>query len=445
MSLELSLPAYHLDAAGWGTLGMAPAVDRPPPVRITLLPAEEVLRELLLDCRDDILSQSPDARPHLDMYIVGGWVRDRLLGLASSDIDIALSSMTGIQFSRALNPFAAAHRSRYQQRGGGGGELGVDRAAAKPARFSEVPQNPAMSKKLDTAVGRAFGLDVDLVNLRREVYDDEDSRKPSMTFGTAAEDAFRRDATINALFVSLETLEVLDFTGRGLQDLHDKVMRTPLAPRQTFLDDPLRVLRLIRIGSKLGFSIDGEALAWMKQEEVRDALDRKVKRERLSVETVKMLENADPQSPLRVIFETNLYATIFLSRGSSVASAVARVWSPVRGQPWPHTWPRAYRTLAEIAEDPEHRLGRLIPADRSTVAHSWDGSRARLWMMAIYAPVACGRHQDTSLKDTIDSCHRGSNHATRAGAEERGRHGYSQLGRNVASAGHLHTIGLSCE
>ncbi|KAM3558490.1 hypothetical protein MY1884_003951 [Beauveria asiatica] len=110
-----------------------------------------------------------------------------------------------------------------------------------------MKKNAIMSKKLETAGGRLFGLDVDLVNLRKEVYDGQ-TRNPDMEFGTAQEDAFRRDATVNALFYNLKKQQVVDPTGRGLKDLDAKIMRRPLDPMQTFMDDPLRVLRLIRVG-----------------------------------------------------------------------------------------------------------------------------------------------------------------------------------------------------
>ncbi|KAI0199202.1 hypothetical protein F4808DRAFT_461980 [Astrocystis sublimbata] len=93
-----------------------------------------------------------------------------------------------------------------------------------------------------------------------------------MEFGTAEEDAFRRDATVNAMFFHLEKQEVVDFTGRGLIDLDAIIMRTPLDPRQTFMDDPLRVLRLIRVGSRLGFALDPEAARCMKDDEIRRVL-----------------------------------------------------------------------------------------------------------------------------------------------------------------------------
>ena len=82
----------------------------------------------------------------------------------------------------------------------------------------------------------------------------------------------RRDATINALFYNIHTQEVEDFTGKGLTDMNDKLIRTPLAPYETFKDDPLRVLRLIRFASRLGFEIVKEVQQAMMNEDIRVSL-----------------------------------------------------------------------------------------------------------------------------------------------------------------------------
>ncbi|KAI5458923.1 hypothetical protein BGZ63DRAFT_406242 [Mariannaea sp. PMI_226] len=211
---------------------------RPPPgskTTIILLPAEKVLRYLLLDCRQQL------PNPDIEIWITGGWVRDRLLGIPCSDVDIAMSNMTGVQFGDALTSFLQKNNDNYQQR--------ASHIVVDFRRFTGFH----VTKKNG---GRLFDLDLDLVNLRKEVYG-ADCRTPEMEFGTAREDVFRRDATVNALFFDLIHKRVADFTQQGLDDLSAGVMRTPLEPRQTFLDDPLRVLRFIRIGSKLGYRMDG--------------------------------------------------------------------------------------------------------------------------------------------------------------------------------------------
>lgn len=88
-------------------------------------------------------------------------------------------------------------------------------------------------------------------------------------FGTPVQDALRRDCTVNALFYNLHSQEVEDFTGRGLEDMKNKLIRTPLPPFETFNDDPLRVLRLIRFSSRLGFEIVPEAKEAMQSPDIK--------------------------------------------------------------------------------------------------------------------------------------------------------------------------------
>ncbi|XP_038994662.1 CCA tRNA nucleotidyltransferase, mitochondrial-like [Hibiscus syriacus] len=104
-----------------------------------------------------------------------------------------------------------------------------------------IPSNPEQSKHLETARMHLFDLWIDFVNLRCEDYS-ENSRIPTMKFGTAEEDAYQRDLTINSLFYNINTNLVEDLTESGLEDLKFGRIVTPLPPKATFLDDPLRVL-----------------------------------------------------------------------------------------------------------------------------------------------------------------------------------------------------------
>lgn len=98
-----------------------------------------------------------------------------------------------------------------------------------------IPANPDQSKHLETATLRLHGLSIDMVHLRNETYT-EHSRIPTIAVGTPKQDAERRDFTINTLFYNLNTGEVEDYTGRGLQDIKDGIIRTPLEPKVTFMD-----------------------------------------------------------------------------------------------------------------------------------------------------------------------------------------------------------------
>jgi tRNA nucleotidyltransferase (CCA-adding enzyme) len=125
-----------------------------------------------------------------------------------------------------------------------------------------------------------FGLDVDIVNLRTEEY--ADTRIPTVKFGTPLEDAMRRDLTINTLFYNVNSGKVEDFTEKGLEDLRLMRIRTPIDPRQTFLDDPLRILRAIRFSITLGFTLSKEIVSCVQTHpKIKTALVSKVTPEQM--------------------------------------------------------------------------------------------------------------------------------------------------------------------
>ena len=203
-------------------------------------------------------------------------MRDKLLGSSSHDIDISISSITGKEFAHSMT---CAFNSTSVKSEHGSDIIG---------NLANIPANPEKSKHLETVTTKILGFDVDLVNLRKETYC-EDSRNPTIEHGTPEEDAFRRDSTVNALFYNLQTGEVEDFTGRGLEDLQAGLIKTPLDPYQTFKDDPLRILRSIRFASRLGFKIDCRDEQAMSDPKNQEALRLKISRERIGVEITKML------------------------------------------------------------------------------------------------------------------------------------------------------------
>ena len=248
---------------------------------ITLTDEESRLRWLLLDVSEYIRAQGEYERPEL--RFTGGWVRDKRLGISSKDIDIAISNMTGFKFGTLMKAFLDDTRRKHHYSQNVLGNL------------AKIAANPEKSKHLETVTTRILGLEIDLVNLRKETYT-EDSRNPMMEFGTAEEDALRRDATVNALFYNLDSGQVEDFTKKGKEDMKQKVIRTPLPPYQTFKDDPLRILRCIRFASKLDFTIDPEAEQCMGDVNIKKDFRAKISRERVGVEIEKMLKGSSVPS-----------------------------------------------------------------------------------------------------------------------------------------------------
>ncbi|KAG1841321.1 hypothetical protein DFJ58DRAFT_732495 [Suillus subalutaceus] len=246
--------------------------------------------------------------------INGGWVRDKvnpdlchssgkllyyfiyvlqLLGMDSNDIDICLADMMGVTFAEGFVAFLSEQKHLHVH------------------RIAKIESNPNQSKHLETARTTLLGMDLDFVNLRSEEYA-EDSRIPTeVKFGTPLEDALRRDLTINTLFYNVHTRSVEDFTEKGLEDLQNGIIRTPLPPRETFLDDPLRVIRCIRFASRFGFEIESDLQQAAQLEIIQDSLAQKISRERVGEELDKMMKGQDPLRSIRIINDLKLYKCIY--------------------------------------------------------------------------------------------------------------------------------------
>ncbi len=177
----------------------------------------------------DLLTQT--VKQHdIDGYLVGGYVRDKILDRPSTDIDVVCVG-DGIDF------------------------------AQKFARLCPRSTRVNVFKNFGTAQVVVDGFEVEFVGARKESYR-SDSRKPIVENGTFQDDQNRRDLTINTLAISLRETDhytIIDTFG-GLKDLENKIIKTPLDPRITFSDDPLRILRAIRFATQLGFNI--EASTW---------------------------------------------------------------------------------------------------------------------------------------------------------------------------------------
>lgn len=287
------------------------------PTTLELTESESKLRDLLLGVANYIDDSPTTDENATEVHVpdeltkekivlrwTGGWVRDKLLGVGSHDIDVAINKMTGEHFGLKM--------LEYLKSPGNAEKHALETGESKKIMtgLHTIKANPEASKNLETATIKIMGIDLDLVNLRKETYN-EVSRNPQMEFGTAEEDAMRRDATVNAMFYNLNSKEIEDFTGRGFEDMAAKIIRTPLEPYQTFVDDPLRVLRLIRFASRLNYTIEPDTANAMGNAEIQKVLKIKIKRERVGIELEKMLNGPDPHMALALIHKFGLYETIF--------------------------------------------------------------------------------------------------------------------------------------
>jgi tRNA nucleotidyltransferase/poly(A) polymerase len=189
----------------------------------------------------------------------GGCVRDKLMGLESHDIDIAVEGMSGREFAELV-------RAKH------GGNIHV------------IEARPEQSKHLETAQVTIDGQLVDFVGLRTEVYGD--SRIPEIRPATPFEDAMRRDLTINAMFFNINNGCIEDHTGMGRYDLEHRIARTPLGPWKTFQDDPLRILRVIRFCARFDLDPTDEVVIAAQNPNIQSAFLQKISRERIWAEMV---------------------------------------------------------------------------------------------------------------------------------------------------------------
>ncbi|CAN9235245.1 unnamed protein product [Alternaria alternata] len=292
--------------------------------QLELTEVESKLRQLLLDVAAYI-DQAPSSgdvtgvqvpeelvKEKIVLRWTGGWVRDKLLKVGSHDIDVAINKMTGEHFGLKMQEYLEipGNAEKHGLVEKDDGLSPRDKTKRIAPGLHKIEANPEKSKNLETATTKIMGIDLDLVNLRKETYN-EVSRNPEMEFGTAEEDAMRRDATVNAMFYNLHTCQVEDFTGRGHEDMAAKIIRTPLEPYQTFKDDPLRVLRLIRFASRLDYTIEPETAKAMGNVEIQEVLKIKISRERVGIELEKMLRGPRPRMALELIDRFGLYRTVF--------------------------------------------------------------------------------------------------------------------------------------
>ncbi|MCO6460266.1 MAG: HD domain-containing protein [Saprospiraceae bacterium] len=227
-------------------------------------PTEEFLYKILEKAARELEVQT---------FLVGGYVRDKVLGRPSTDIDVVCVG-DGITLAEYVNKL-----------------LGND--------------NPVVVyKNFGTAAIKYKDVQLEFVGARKESYR-KDSRKPYVIAGTLYDDQLRRDFTINALAISLnednygEMLDPFD----GMEHLEQRLIKTPLDPDKTFSDDPLRMLRAIRFSNQLNFSIHPETLAAIAANKERLKI---VSIERIMTEFQKIMACAQPSKGIETLFDTGL-------------------------------------------------------------------------------------------------------------------------------------------
>ncbi|PCJ67732.1 MAG: tRNA nucleotidyltransferase [Bacteroidetes bacterium] len=212
-----------------------------------------------------------------ETFVVGGFVRDIYLKRASKDVDFVTVG-SGIQLATAVkNRLQGAHLNVF--------------------------------KSFGTAQIKTSDWEFEFVGARKESYD-RNSRKPKVEDGTFEDDIYRRDFTINTLAISLnkDHFGKLIDTFNGLDDLKNGIIKTPLDPKVTFSDDPLRMMRAIRFATQLDFFIEDQTFEALKSEAHRLSI---ISQERITDELQKVIRSTKPSIGFKILFDTKLLDKFF--------------------------------------------------------------------------------------------------------------------------------------
>lgn len=214
----------------------------------------------------------------LETYVIGGFVRDIYLNRKSKDIDIVTVG-SGIELAKKVS----------------------ENLKSKPL--------VNIFKNYGTAMLKYKDLEIEFVGARKESYQ-SDSRNPLVEDGTLEDDQNRRDFTINALALCLNKSNFGELVDpfNGIDDLKNKIIRTPLNPDITFSDDPLRIMRAIRFSTQLGFEIQSETLQSISKNRERISI---ISGERIIDEINKIMMSDKPSVGFKLMEETGLLKIIF--------------------------------------------------------------------------------------------------------------------------------------
>ncbi len=263
----------------------------------------------------------------VEAYVVGGYVRDRILQRPNKDFDVMVVG-NGIEFAeRVAASFGVRTLVVYANFG----------TAMLPMEFE------------------GESLKIEFVGARKESYH-HDSRKPVVEIGDLQSDLSRRDFTVNALAMKINQVGYGDIVDlfQGREDLELKILRTPLDPDETFSDDPLRMMRAVRFASTLNFSIEPRSYEGILRNAARISI---VSQERITDEFLKIMKSPVPSIGLYLLEKTGLLKLIFPEL--SILQGVEQQQGFLHKDVFKHTL-KVVDNIAEMTEDVRLRFAALV-------------------------------------------------------------------------------------
>ena len=303
-------------------------------------------------------------------YVVGGYIRDKLLNRFSKDIDIMVEG-DGISFAKKLSK-----------------KLNVETVVDY--------------EKFGTALIPHPELDIEVSSARKETYS-SDSRKPNIELSTLDEDMSRRDFTINAMAASIlpdNFGDLVDPFG-GIKDLQKELIITPLDPDDTFSDDPLRMLRALRFSAQLNFNVAGNVIDSIIRKKDRISI---ISWERITEEIIKILKTNKPSISFYLLKETSLLRHVFPEL--DVMSGVELIDNKGHKDVFIHTL-QVVDNAAQLTEKMEIRFAALVhdiakpPTKQFDKEKGWTYHGHEIYGMKMIKDVAKRMKLSNTLRDYL--------------------------------------------
>lgn len=213
-----------------------------------------------------------DTKFEKNTFVVGGYVRDKIMGKQSNDLDIVVSLSNG----------------------------GID--LAKFLFHKGICSRPVIFERFSTAQVTILEYKIEFVMARKETYITK-NRKPDVEYSSITEDVFRRDFTVNSLIMDIMDNKIQDITCKGISDIKSRIIRATSQPNVIFKEDPLRILRAVRFAVQLNFTIEEKTMQGLVNN--RQML-KDISRERIRDELIKILLSPDPTAGIRIMIETEI-------------------------------------------------------------------------------------------------------------------------------------------
>lgn len=232
----------------------------------------QFLRELIVDTKYEN-----------HVFCCGGCVRDMILGDAIKDVDLCIDLPNGgIEFAEWICK-----------------EMGCYKTDSNPIIYPTYG-----TAKFNIRTKEEFkNIELECVQTRKEQYKDKNSRNPTTEYGTLEEDCVRRDLTINSMYMNISNGEILDLTKKGMNDIKNHVIRATNDPDVIFSDDALRMLRVIRFATRLGWGIEKNTYLGIIKNSERI---KTISQERITDEISKILICNKPSNGIRHLYRCNL-------------------------------------------------------------------------------------------------------------------------------------------